>query len=179
MTDIMAQEALRTTLAEAFRAEFDRVYGDGRQVDADTIAGAVLDLFPEVEWEFATNSHGVPVRRLAIRGEEVVDLSIVEQAAKREALSKRTTPHPFESDVLGAATCGKMLGSEETAGLELSICDLPVDDPAHEPATEPHLFVPVRYKGQTEAWCGHFTMTRPGEARKCNALAGDPVHATA
>jgi hypothetical protein len=82
MTDIMAREALRTTLTEAFQAEFDRVYGDGRQMHAGDIAKEVLVHLPEVEWEFATNENGVPVRRLAVKGKWLVDPSIVETAAQ-------------------------------------------------------------------------------------------------
>lgn len=82
MTDIMAKEAFRTALAETIRAVGYDAYGTGADADPDRVAGGVVDQFREVEWEFHTNEHGVPVKRLAIRGEWVVDLMpAVEQAS--------------------------------------------------------------------------------------------------
>jgi hypothetical protein len=85
MTDIMAQEAFRTTLAEilgtAATAEKSRVYEFGGEPDSDSVAAEVVDKFPEVEWEFTTNDNGVPVRRLVVKGEWLVDLTVSEIAA--------------------------------------------------------------------------------------------------
>jgi hypothetical protein len=74
MTDIMVQEALRTALTGAID---QAVYGPGGTDEGaapDYVAAKLLDLFPEVEWEFTTNENGAPVRRLAVKGEWIVDL---------------------------------------------------------------------------------------------------------
>ncbi len=81
--DQLAVEHFRTLLTDSFRTEFDRVYGDGRQMDADDIAGQVGGQFPEAYYEFRTNEAGVPVRRLVLHGEWLVDLTVAEQAARQ------------------------------------------------------------------------------------------------
>lgn len=80
--DQLAVEHFRTLLTDSFRTEFDRVYGDGRQMDASDIAGQVADQFPEAYYEFRTNDDGVPVRRLVLHGEWLVDLTITEHSAR-------------------------------------------------------------------------------------------------
>lgn len=82
MTDIMAREAFRTVLAGVIDAEADRIYEGGAAINVDGVVSEIVDLFPEVHWEHRTNEQGVPVMRLVITGEEVVDLSLTEQGER-------------------------------------------------------------------------------------------------
>jgi hypothetical protein len=73
MTDPLATERFRTIAADAFRSEFDRVYGDGRQMDEGVISGVLVDHFPSAHFEYRTNQHGVHIRRVVAEGVWEVD----------------------------------------------------------------------------------------------------------
>ena len=128
MTDIMAREAFRSALADIIDREAERVYEGGASVDVDAVVNEVLDRFGDVHYEHRTNEYGVPVMRLVITGEEVVDLT--EVAERQRQLSAQTVAHPFEDD--GEGDCAKIL-SESLAdgGFKLSFCGLAASDSAH------------------------------------------------
>jgi hypothetical protein len=69
----MAREALRSALTETIDRAVYGPRGKEEGTSAEQVAGELVDLFPEVHWQYRVNENGVRVRALVATGKEEID----------------------------------------------------------------------------------------------------------